>query len=165
MVDSFRASQELAGGAVDVVVRRARAEDARDFLADTADELLCKLRRAKKAAARRKLYTLKPCPMWLFEALHSTLIDDCEGELSEHITAIKQSVGARGESERVAHEFHVRSPPLLAQLLSRSGEPEEKTRVGSIVAQPGAKAVTLPTPLTFARRGIGALQEMREKLK
>ena len=103
------------------------------------------LARQREEFASRRLFTMSPCPAWLFCALHRSIGDlaDAPGDVSD-ISAVR---GARG-GKFVEDMFSITATDLVKQLVARFNAVGH----GALVLRENKTAVMLVPPLDFSFR-------------
>ena len=146
---------EEAARAAEEAAKAQRAAWAGDALAHVREKLLAKVRGARRSAPKGKIIVLERFAEWEMKALHElcTRLVPAGHDASEHVTELKQTVGAKGASTTVAYEFCVRSHFLAGALVDcESLDPERSQHVIYRTTGHGVAVALLPS-LTFTRRG------------
>ena len=146
---------EEAARAAEEAAKAQRAAWAGDALAHVREKLLAKVRGARRSAPKGKIIVLERFAEWEMKALHElcTRLVPAGHDASEHVTELKQTVGAKGASTTVAYEFCVRSHYLAGALVDcESLDPERSQHVIYRTTGHGVAVALLPS-LTFTRRG------------
>ena len=122
LIEAWEAEQAATEDAATRFATETDREQAKLHASTTisfvADTLLTKLRRSKDKKKRAALCRHGPCDQWLFAAIYEHLADGVPlSELSNFMTPVKRTAGARGAPPCPPTHPHPHCPPVCAALL------------------------------------------------
>ena len=134
--NGFSMPEELAGEIVGEWV---------DAVSRTAWNLL---KRSREEFAARQLFNMKPCPPWLYRAIHTELMRKAgeltNGDPGSYVSAIRPMRGARG-GQYVEDVFDITKTRLVEELVGEFNN----ICTGSLVFRDNGTAIMLVPPLEF----------------